>query len=339
MKVRFIDNIDENEWSKFIYNHSKCNIFQTLEMYKVYENTKNYTPIFIGIIGSNGDILGSLISVIQKEWSGPIGGLTSRCITWGGPLIKENLNEKEELSVIDTLLKEQNAIVKRIAIYMEFRNLWDIKRYNVVFKKNNYKFEEELNYIIELNKEINELWKCIKKPRRRNIQSAEKNNVKIIEMTDKNSVQIFYKFIKEVYDNVPHPLVDISYFQSVYNILVPKNYAKFYLAIHNGEYIGGKLILIFNKRIHAMYVGGSFEHRRLNANSLLTWKIIEWGNKNDFHIYDFGGAGKPGKLMGIQEFKKQFGGELVNFGRYQNVLNKTKMKIASMGLKIIKKIK
>jgi len=37
------------QWSSFVYEHPNGNVFQTPEMYEVYENTKNYEPIFLAV--------------------------------------------------------------------------------------------------------------------------------------------------------------------------------------------------------------------------------------------------------------------------------------------------
>jgi lipid II:glycine glycyltransferase (peptidoglycan interpeptide bridge formation enzyme) len=62
------DKVNRKEWSDFVYNHPNGNIFQTPEMFEVYSNTKNYTPIFLAII-KNNRITALLLAVIQKEHS------------------------------------------------------------------------------------------------------------------------------------------------------------------------------------------------------------------------------------------------------------------------------
>ena len=36
------NDIDKGFWSEFVLNHPHGNIFQTSEMYEVYQNTKKY---------------------------------------------------------------------------------------------------------------------------------------------------------------------------------------------------------------------------------------------------------------------------------------------------------
>ena len=66
--------------------------------------------------------------------------------------------------------------------------------------------------------------------------------------------------------------------------------------------------------------------------------MIAWGSANSFHIFDFGGAGKPDKNYGVREFKRQFGGKLVNPGRNKKIYSPIKMKIAEKSFNIYRNI-
>ena len=63
-----VNNVNKNKWSEFVFNHPHGNIFQTPEMYEVYNKTKNYEPVFLAVSDNDSDILGTLLAVIQKEY-------------------------------------------------------------------------------------------------------------------------------------------------------------------------------------------------------------------------------------------------------------------------------
>ncbi|MEA2015876.1 MAG: hypothetical protein U9O59_04115 [Actinomycetota bacterium] len=87
---KVVRELDKKKWSDFVYNHPHGNVFQTPEIYEVYENTKKYEPVFVAAIDEKGEILGILLAVIQKEYSGFLGNFTARSIIQGGPLIKDD---------------------------------------------------------------------------------------------------------------------------------------------------------------------------------------------------------------------------------------------------------
>ena len=139
--------IDKEEWGEFVYNHPHGNIFQTPEMYEVYQNTKNYEPVFLVVVNNAGEISGTLLAVIQKEYSGVLGNFTARSIIHGGPLVKD-----DDPDVLDFVLKEYNKIVKKKAIYSQFRNFWDWGNSKEIFGENGFEYEEHLNILIDLTK-------------------------------------------------------------------------------------------------------------------------------------------------------------------------------------------
>lgn len=115
-----VNSIDKYKWSDFVNNHPNGNIFQTPEMYEVYQDTKKYKPVFLAIVNNVGEISGTLLAVIQKEYSGVLGNFTAISIIHGGPLIKD-----DDPAVLDFILKEYDKIIKKKAIYSQFRNFWD----------------------------------------------------------------------------------------------------------------------------------------------------------------------------------------------------------------------
>ena len=81
--MKIIDNyknIDKKKWKDFVADHPDGNIFQTPEMYDVYQGTINYDPIIIAAVNENDDIQGILLAVVQKEKYDALGWFTARSI-------------------------------------------------------------------------------------------------------------------------------------------------------------------------------------------------------------------------------------------------------------------
>jgi len=330
-----IDSINKNDWSEFVFNHPHGNIFQTPEMAEVYKNTKNYEPISLAVVDENDNIIAILLAVVIKEMNGFLGSFSARSIIQGGPLLVES---ERGLNAASLLIEEYNKFAKKYALYSEIRNIYDTLQFKSLFEIFGYNFEDHLNFLIDLNKSKDEVWMQIHRSMRKNIKRAQKKGVIIEEIEDKFYIQTFYNFLKEVYHDVKVPLADISLFESIFDILVSKGMAKFHLAKYNGEYIGGRLSFIYKKVIHADSVGVPRKYKKLYPNPLLNWHVMMWGSENGYQTFDFGGAGKPDKEYGVREFKRQFGGKLVNFGRYKKEHSAIKIKIAEKGFKIYRKV-
>ena len=108
-QVKVIQEIDRQKWSKFVYYHPDGNIFQTPEIYEVYANTKKYKPVLLGVISKDKEILGVLLSVIQRKYKSLIGNSTARSIIWGGPLIKN-----DDPQILELILREHENKAKKV---------------------------------------------------------------------------------------------------------------------------------------------------------------------------------------------------------------------------------
>ncbi len=332
MKIR--EYITNEDWSTFVKEHPKGNIFQTPEMYEVYLRTKNFEPVLITVIDEN-EVLGILLTVIQKEYSGILGKITSRSIILGGPLVKDN-----NADILDFLLKAYNKKIKRKVVFSQFRNLWDWKDLRLVFEKNQYSYDAHLDILIDLEQDEESLWKNINGKARNKIRKANKAAItfKTIDI-DENIVDISYQILENVYKNAKIPLADKSLFENSYNVLSKSNMIKFFCAVKDDQIIGIRIGLIYKDMIYDWYAGSLYEYYKFNPNDFLPYNILVWGHKEGFKVFDFGGAGKPNIPYGVRDHKMKFGGELVEFGRFDNIHKPILMSIAKVGLKLYKMVK
>ena len=332
--IKIATKIDKQKWSEFVYNHPNGNIFQTPEMYEVYQNTKNYEPVLVAAIDDNENIQGILLAVIQKEHNGLLGLLSARSIIFGGPLIR---NENAE--VLDIILKEYNKIVKKKAIYSQFRNMWDWANLKDVFVNNGFKYEEHLNILIDLNKSEEELWKDVHSKRRNEIRRAKKEGTNFSVKSNINDLHKCYNILKIVYKRAKLPIPNISFFK---NIFVNKNNnigLKLFCAENDNKIIGCLLALSYKDTIYDFYAGAYSEYYNKYPNDLIPWEVFLWGKENKYSVFDFGGAGKPDVQYGVRDYKKKFGGQFVEYGRFEMVHKVIQFKIAQLGFKLWKKLK
>jgi lipid II:glycine glycyltransferase (peptidoglycan interpeptide bridge formation enzyme) len=333
--VKARDSMNEEDLDNFVYNHPHGNIFQTPEMAEVYKRTKNYEPLTLAAINTkNGEMLAILQTAVIKEMSGILGSFSARSIIQGGLLFIEDENGVKALKV---LMEHYDKIAQKKALYTQIRTMWDTSNISSFLNRMGYEYEERLNFLIDLTIPTDLLWRQLFKSRRNGINRAKRRGVTIEEVTDKCLIPIVYNHLQETYKNAKLPLADISLFQNVFNILVQKNMAKFFLARHEDKYIGAIVVLIYNGVVYDWYAGASLGYLQLCPNDILPWHVMEWGSNNGYHTFDFGGAGNPNEEYGVREFKRQFGGEMVNFGRYMKIHSHIKMRIAEKGFDVYRR--
>lgn len=324
--------ISKKVWANFVHTHPCGNIFQTPEMQEVYLQTKNYEPINITDVDVNGDIIGLLLAVIQKEHSGILGKFTARSIIWAGPLVKN-----DDLNTLDFILKEYINKIKGKVIYSQFRNIWNWSiEQKRIFEKNGYTYNDHLDVLIDLEKPEDELLMGMHKGRRKNIRRAERCSLNFAETTDVNDFEKCLLLIIETYKKVKMPCPDKTLFSSALkNLTEISNLKIFVLKLHN-EIIACRFSLCYGNTIYDWYSGTDEKHLDKYPNDFLIWKILLWAKENNYYTFDFGGAGKPDEPYGVREYKIKFGGNLVNFGRFEKIHKPFLMKLGQFGIVIYK---
>jgi serine/alanine adding enzyme len=326
MKILINKEVVKEEWNKFVYDNPKGNIFQTYEFYEIYQKTKNLEPILIVI--KNNEIVCGLLAYISTEKPGVFSSFTKRAIIIGGPLYS-----KKGKASIKKLIRKFNCIVKNKVLFSQIRNLFDSSDLKKELNLQKYSFEPHLNFLIDLKKSEEELWQNISKSKRKSINKA-KNSLEII---NSDSIDNVYSLLSETYKLIKIPLVDLSYFKFAKKLLGDK--LLIYKAKIGEEEIGCRLILSYKDQLYDWYAGAREKYLNHFTNDLLVWNLLKDYCHKDFNIFDFGGAGHPKKKYGVREFKRRFGGKLVNYGRYQKVYKPVLYNILKGAFLIYRKIR
>ncbi|MFX0126496.1 MAG: GNAT family N-acetyltransferase, partial [Candidatus Hodarchaeota archaeon] len=157
------------------------------------------------------------------------------------------------------------------------------------------------------------------------------------KVENESEMKELYHTLEQTYKHIKIPLADESLFIAVLHELIPRNLAQAKLIQLKNETIAGKIFLLFEGKIHSWYAGWNREYSKYNPNEFGTWKMLQWGCINNYKVFDFGGAGKPTERYGVRDYKMQFGGSLVNFGRYQSFIHPYYYKLSELGFKIWRK--
>lgn len=333
--LRVTDSIDCKKWADFVYNHPHGNIFQTPEMREVYERTKNYEPITLATVDDSGEILAIVQAVVIKSMKGFLGAFSTRSIIQGGPLCIDGDMGVEALRI---LMEKYDKFVKGKVVYSQIRNMWDISKFSSILHELGYQYEEHLNFLIDLNRPEEAIWRDIHKSRRKGINRSKKSGLDVEAICDEGNIKVFYEIVRETYRSVKVPIDDFSLFKSVFGSLSAKNMAKFYLAKHKNMYVGARATLNYRGLVYDWFAGSLPICSSLYVNEGLVWHILKESASDGCYIFDFGGAGNPDEEYGVREFKRRFGGMIVNYGRYKKIHSPTKMKIAESGFGIYRKM-
>jgi serine/alanine adding enzyme len=323
------DRIDRTEWSAFVYGHPKGNIFQTPEMYHVYKNTKNYTPVFIAIM-EDTNMVACLQSVIQKEYTGLLGAFTARSIIFGGPLVSS-----DNPVLINLILSEYEKSVSGKAIYTQIRNM----AYHVdnlsIFTRNGFAFQDHLNIILDLSIGGENLWAGFSRSRKKGIKKATAANFKFDICKNPSMIDSFYTLLALSYKRIKLPFPDKLHFLQLSEHLKSDMFNIFTIG-YDDKIVAALFALSFKDTIYGYYMGATDDPEMLKQKpvDLLFWEVFKWGIQRNFRYFDWMGAGKPDKDYGVRDFKLQYGGSTINLGRFERIHKPIVFRISKIALKI-----
>jgi len=188
-------------------------------------------------------------------------------------------------------------------------------------------------WVMDLRKGPEEIWKKMHGRARTAIRKAEKSGVKHRLANQEGDLEIYYQLHCETYERTgvnPHPK---SYFDAIWRNFFSKGFARIIFAEYQGEVISAENFGIFKDR--AVYWTGCSNDKglRVGANNLVQWIAMRWMMENKVQWYEVGEAFphlQSGKLKGLDDFKKSFGGEL--YPLYKGKIVTRRKKSALIGL-------
>lgn len=333
--MQVVKNLDLETWRQFVADHPHGNIFHTPEMFQVFAQAKGHHPELWAVAGHKNQILALILPVQITLINGLLRRLTTRSIVYGSVLCSA---EPEGQAALKMLLQGYKQQKNDGTLFTELRNLSDLSDIQPNIQGCGFVYEDHLNFLINLALPVEQVWENINKSARKNIKKAlNKQQLVIEEVNDLAQVKLCHTLLQETYGKAQIPLADLSLFEAIFNILYPKGMAKFFLGQVNDTYIAASVVLLYKQIVFGWYRGFNRAYASYLPNDLMVWDLLKWGAENNYHTFDFGGAGRPNEPYGPREFKAKFGGKLVNYGRNTYVHTPTILKLSELGYQLYRR--
>ena len=337
-------------WQKLVDESPTATWFQTLEAYQFYASQKNeMIPLAIGV-EEDGALVGVVVGYITQEKNALKQFLTRRAIIVGGPLLAPNISEEALAKLLDAVLQfkveslkfkgQETSKAVTIAnrqwpianspIYIETRNFHDFSPWKSVFEQCGFAYQPHYDIHVRCD-EAHQM----SDRRQRELKRAIKNGDTVAMAQSEQEIRDWYQILAKLYrEKVRTPLFSEEFFLQFYR----NGVGKYLLVKHEGKIIGGMMCPILEgKAIYEWYVCGlDEEYKDLYPSVMATNAAIKYAQANGLPLFDFMGAGKPNEPYGVRDFKMEFGGELVEHGRFLCVRKPLLYKIGKMGVKFLK---
>ena len=268
---------------------------------------------------------------------------TARTIIPGGPLLDEHISD-EALSTLLSAVAQYPAFrlspfASRLTnpIYIETRNFHNYSRWKEVFQKAGFAYQSHLNFHVDTSS-IKLAQSRIGKHRWRYIRLSMRDGAKIVDKPTIQQVRAFYTILQDLYrTKVRTPLWSWEFFERLYYV----EHAKYILVELDGKIVGGTAcVCLPGKAVYEWYACGLDNCRDdIRPLSVAIWGEMQYAAENGYPLFDFMGAGSPDQPYGVRDFKAEFGGELVEHGRFLCIRKPLLYWIGKMGVKWLKRRK
>ena len=309
---------ESKAFKEFLEHHPRCNFQQSLEWGEV---KTSWIKEVILSCSQDGKIRGSLTVWIRKM---PIFG--NLMYVARGPVC--DLHDKDILSDLkegaDTLAKKYKAFVLRMEPDVEkddqkFREIVTDLGFEIKDDSKDFKDEIQPRFVFQLDlkgKDKDTIFNEFQSKTRYNVRLAIKKGVEIKEGT-REDLKVFHDIMVETGKRDNFLIRSLSYFEKMYDELVPTGHMKLLMAYHEGQAISGIITIMYGNKTWYLYGASSNTKRNLMPNYLLQWTMIQDAIDRGNDMYDFRGVSgvvdENHPQYGLYRFKKGFNARFVEF--------------------------
>ncbi len=316
--ARWLDKGDRQKFNSFICSHSKGHAMQLWEWGDIKERT-GWKPWRL-ILESEGEILAAVTILARKLpfFKAPI----FYCPR--GPVV--NIADTERLTAIfqaiGELAKKEKAVLLKIdpdipKTNQELTDYLHNGGFRQVDKGKNFEGVQP-KFVFRLNISADEetLLANMHQKTRYNVRLAMKKGVNIRIGTRKDLSE-FYRVLKETTERDNFLVRSYSYFEDLYDTLVPAGFAQLFIGEYEGKIVAGTLAFLTGDKAWYIYGASSNSYRNVMPNYLIQWEMIRWAKTKGCTLYDFRGVSgdlnEENPLYGLYKFKRGFNGEFTEF--------------------------
>lgn len=315
------DLIDRQQWSELVRTRETGTWFQSPEAYDFFASLPELMEPFVYGVERAGKLCAVCVGYVTKEPNPIKQFFTRRAIIIGGVVTAAN-GAKEDIVILLNYVRKE---LKPKSIYIETRNFNDFSPWKEAFEAAGFVYKPHLNFHVD--------------PATNNLSDNRKRQLKksdavVSEGVSELEIREWYEVLSELYrTKVKTPLWPIDFFLEAYR----QGIAKFLLVKHEGRIIGGSMVVADERTVYEWFECGlNAECKDQYPSVMATWGGIQLAHQSGCTRYDMMGAGEPGVPYGVRDFKAEFGGQMVEHGRFLCVCKPMLYRLGVCVVKIFK---
>ena len=359
------NDIDGREWEALVEGSATGSWFQTREAYAFYASQREIMRPFVLAVrwqhpdvskqssdgskqssdGSKQSSDGSSQQTLRWVCCGYVTReknplkqyFTRRAIIIGGPVLADDCSTEEAYTLMQAVRRHLMTDMPsaQSPIYIETRNFNDYSRWKEAFEQAEFRYQPHLNFHFDCT-DKDAIWTRLSETRRRQINKSVKSGTTIEEARTEEEITEWYAILSDLYRRrVKTPLFPLSFFLEFFR----QKRGVYLLVKHEGRVIGGMMCPIHaGKCLYEWFVCGlDTAYKDQYPSVMATWAAMVYAHEHGIPKFDIMGAGVPGVPYGVRDFKAEFGGTMVEYGRFLHVAKPLLYRIGEAGVAILKR--
>jgi len=303
-----VNNLTKDLWNSFLEKHSVGNFEQSFEYGEISKKAfPRSNVIRLACLRVNEPV-----GILQGAYSKYFGfGMSLGVMR--GPVV--SFDDIDSANVVTCLLRALEDYAKKNRV-IEAR-VWTPKALGVdaVFNSLGYSLVSQYNeYVVDLEKGVDGVWKSISHNKRRNIKKAMSMGVEVVESRRMEDLLTFYSMLTAAEKRGRFTSYPLSFFKAVWELYNPE-LSKVFLARWNGKPVSGVFTVMHGKTVFALAAGSFSEEWKARPNDIMHWKVMEWAIEKGYSRYQMGLVSEPppsqeSASWGIWRWKREWKGNL-----------------------------
>lgn len=315
MRIYAAGKEEQAEFDRFNAGCGCGNVFQSRDYVQSLSMTGMQTGLLIAR-DSKGRIIGGTYYYLPFREG--IKSMFNKMFVTSGPVLRDVDDKPTLIALLGKITETAQALgaflIEIRTPFIKHRNVLEEHGFGFVRHATNCSFVNELT-------SKDRMWKNLNKKTRNAIRKAEKAGVVVEDAKNDRDIDDMYRLhisrTRDIKGYIPLPP---RFFHELHKNFSSGRKARFFIARHAGKPIAESIFLCFRGSMHYFSNASLREHQHLNANSLLVWRVIEFGIRNGFKRLDLYGSpcsdDRSHPQYGLYKFKSGFGGQFTREMQY-----------------------
>lgn len=315
MNLREIDSSERDRWNNFVKDAPAGHICQSYEWGEVMSS---FGWEAIRLVLEENASLKAVISLLKKK---KLGGL-SYLYAPRGPIVNQEPGDGVWDYLLDNLKRisrEQKAVALRLNPEVLKPSSVESFLINKEFKETPLIDLYKCTFFLDLSKTSDELWSNLEYRTKYAVKKATRDNIEVVSVNSRENLVQFHKLSQDMAERKEMSAIPFDFLEKIWSKFAPDENAKIFLALHQGQPIGGAFILRFGTKCWYKWGASIKAGKGLTPNEAIQWEVIQWAKKQGCRLYDLQGCSCESDTQdGVTLFKRGFGGNFISLiGEYE----------------------